>query len=243
MRYLILSDIHANLQALEAVLEAAPPADFDGVLCLGDLVGYGGDPNAVVERIRDLKPTAIVRGNHDKVSLGLQEIKSFNYVAREAAEWTLDALTPENRAYLAALPKGPHMVDDAIEIFHGSPEDEDAYIFDSLDALAALKATERPLALFGHTHVPAAYRHVKAGLESLDVQGPIVMAKRAKYLVNPGAVGQPRDADTRAGFAIVDTTTRTVSLRRVRYRIDMARAAINAASLPDSLAHRLELGR
>ncbi len=243
MRYLILTDIHANLQALEAVLESAPPSEYDELLCLGDLVGYGGDPNGTVDRIRALKPKAIVRGNHDKVSMGLKEAANFNYVAREAAEWTLDALTPENRAYLAALPQGPQIVDDVVEIFHGAPHDEDAYVFDSLDALAAVNATERPLGLFGHTHVAAAYRLNASGLEELDAHGPITLAKKAKYLVNPGSVGQPRDGDTRAAFALVDTDARAVSLRRVKYRIDQARAAINAAGLPDSLAHRLELGR
>lgn len=244
MRYLILSDIHANAQALDAVLEATPATTYDQILCLGDLVGYGGDPNSVVERIRALEPAFVIRGNHDKVSLGIQEAEHFNYVARDAAEWTLGALSASNRDYLAALPAGPQAVDALVEICHGSPQDEDAYLFDTLDALAAAKAAQRPLCLFGHTHLPCAYRLRDDRFEDLPAEGEIVLDRKARYLVNPGSVGQPRDGDSRAAFAMVDTSgTGRVTFRRVGYRTDVARARIIAAGLPDSLAHRLELGR
>lgn len=243
MRYLTLSDIHANAQALDAVLEATPTKSYDQILCLGDLVGYGGDPNVVVERIRALDPLLVIRGNHDKVSLGIRQADDFNYVAREAAEWTLGALSASNREYLAGLPAGPQTVDDVLEICHGSPQDEDAYLFDSLDALAAAKATRRPLCLFGHTHLPCVYRLQADRFENLPAEGEIVIEKSATYLMNPGSVGQPRDGDSRAAFAIVDTGTGRVTFRRVGYRTDLARARIIAAGLPDSLAHRLELGR
>src|SRR5213593_3131946 len=134
MRYLVLTDIHANLEALEMCLGDARGRSYDATLVLGDLVGYGPDPNAVVERIQALKPVAIVRGNHDKVACGLEQAEGFNSVAKSAARWTLDTLLPAYREWLGALPEGPTEVDDLIQICHGSPFDEDAYIFDELDA-------------------------------------------------------------------------------------------------------------
>src|SRR5712691_11670845 len=141
MRYLVLTDIHANLEALEACLADARDRQCEQTLVLGDLVGYGADPNAVIDRVLALKPTAIVRGNHDKVACGVEQAEGFNAVAKSAARWTLDVLTPQNRDWLAALPQGPTQVDDLLEICHGSPFDEDAYIFDELDAVRALKVS------------------------------------------------------------------------------------------------------
>src|SRR5687767_13566757 len=156
MKYLVLSDIHANLEALDASLASA--SDCDAILILGDLVGYGADPNAVIDRIRLLSGTTIVRGNHDKVGAGLETVESFNHLARQAINWTATTLTEPNRAWLAALPAGPTSVDSLVQICHGSPFDEDVYIFDDLDARRALKTAERPLCLFGHTHVPAVFK-------------------------------------------------------------------------------------
>src|ERR1700704_5613500 len=157
MRYLVLTDIHANLEALEAVLADAAVHKYDRTLILGDLVGYGADPNAVVDRVRGLNPIAMVRGNHDKVACGLEEADGFNSVARNAVRWTFDTLTAENRAWLAELPRGPIPVSEMVEICPGSPFDEDAYVFDELDAARALKMSSRPLCLFGHTHCPASF--------------------------------------------------------------------------------------
>src|SRR5450830_1447208 len=137
MRYLVLTDIHANLEALDTCLADARARTFDAALVLGDLVGYGADPNVVVERVQALEPLAIVRGNHDKVACGLDQAEGFNAVAKHAARWMLAELTPAHRAWLAALPRGPHEVDEFVEICHGSPFDEDAYIFDQLDAVHA----------------------------------------------------------------------------------------------------------
>ena len=158
MRYLVLTDIHANLEALDACLADAKPRTYDHTLILGDLVGYGADPNAVIERVRSLQPFAMVRGNHDKVACGLEPADGFNSVAKNAVRWTLEALTPEHRTWLAQLPQGPNEVNDLVQICHGSPFDEDAYLFDELDAARALRASARPLCLFGHTHCPAAVR-------------------------------------------------------------------------------------
>jgi diadenosine tetraphosphatase ApaH/serine/threonine PP2A family protein phosphatase len=247
MRYLVLTDIHANLEALDTCLAAAREHGFDETLILGDLVGYGPDPNAAVERVQALEPRAIVRGNHDKVACGLDQAEGFNSVAKSAAHWTYDVLAPANREWLAALPQGPASIDDLIEICHGSPFDEDYYIFDEGDALRALKSASRPLCLFGHTHYPVIY-HLSNG--RLDGTGPshaaevrLPIDRSARYLLNPGAVGQPRDGDPRAACAIVDTAIPAVDLLRLNYEVKVTQAKIIAAGLPEVLARRLAAGR
>jgi diadenosine tetraphosphatase ApaH/serine/threonine PP2A family protein phosphatase len=257
VRYLVLSDIHANLEALEATLAAAGP--YDSTLVLGDLVGYGADPNAVIECVRRLEPAVVIRGNHDKVAAGLEGVDGFNQIAREAIEWTSAALTAENSAWLAALPQGPVVIDDIVEICHGSPFDEDMYVFDDLDALRAIRATRRPLCLFGHTHIPAIFRlsgeaseanGVSPGRALIELIGPprgashtLDIEERVHYLVNCGAIGQPRDGDPRAGFGIVDTDARSVVTQRVEYDVTRAQLKIVKAGLPDILAKRLSVGR
>ena len=247
MRYIVLTDIHANFEALDACLADARPRGFDQTLVLGDLVGYGGDPNAVVERVQSLNPTAIVRGNHDKVACGLEQAEGFNAVAKSAAKWTLDVLTPAHRDWLAALPEGPIDVDEVVEICHGSPFDEDAYIFDELDAVRALKVSNRPLCLFGHTHYPVTFELSNDSFENVGsaaaAQMQVVMKPGSKYLINPGSVGQPRDGDPRAAYAIVDTTQRRVELYRIRYAVEEAQTKVVKAGLPDVLAQRLAVGR
>jgi predicted phosphodiesterase len=157
MRYLILSDIHANIEALESTLAAA--GECDAVLVLGDLVGYGADPNAVIARVQSFPNATIIRGNHDKVGAGIETVESFNHLARHAISWTATELTPEHRQWLAAMPAGPALVDDLVEICHGSPFDEDAYIFDDLDARRAVVSSQRSVCLYGHTHVPAIFKY------------------------------------------------------------------------------------
>ncbi len=247
MRYLVLSDIHANLEAYETVMAEAAPLGFERVLVLGDLVGYGADPNAICERIQALQPHALIRGNHDKVGSGIESPEGFNAVARSAIRWTYDRLSPENREWLASLPAGPMVVDDLIEICHGTPFDEDAYVFDDLDALRAMHSARRSVCLFGHTHVQVGHYLSKEqfGLATADDQRPLTISieEANRYLVNPGSVGQPRDGDPRAGFATVDTATREITIYRVEYPIAAAQARIVAEGLPDVLAQRLALGR
>jgi diadenosine tetraphosphatase ApaH/serine/threonine PP2A family protein phosphatase len=247
MRYLVLTDIHANLEALKACLTDAGTRTFDETLVLGDLVGYGGDPNAVVELVQSLKPVAIVRGNHDKVACGLEQAEGFNAVAKSAAKWTLEVLKPEHRDWLCALPAGPIDVDDVVEICHGSPFDEDAYIFDELDAVRALKVSNRPLCLFGHTHYPVTFELSNDSFDSVGSAGApqmqVQMKNGCKYLINPGSVGQPRDGDPRAAYAIVDTALRRVELYRTRYAVEDAQNKVVKAGLPDVLAQRLAVGR
>jgi predicted phosphodiesterase len=248
VRYLVLSDLHANIDALDAVIERVDSADFDDVIVLGDLVGYGAEPNLVVSRVRDLEPVAIVRGNHDKVAAGQASFKGFNPAAQRAAEWTRRALTEESRAYLAALPEGPTLVENLIEICHGSPQDEDAYIVGELDAAQALIAARAPLCLFGHTHMPAAAaldgtRTVEVLFRGVREDQRISFADGRRFLVNPGSVGQPRDGDPRASYALVDSVSKEIIMRRAEYPVDRARERILAAGLPKALGNRLLIGR
>lgn len=246
MRYLVLSDIHANLEALDAVLEATEGTGCDEVLVLGDLVGYGADPNAVVERIRELRPRAVIRGNHDKVGAGIEPSDAFNTVARAAIRWTYEALSDDNRDWLAELPTGPVAVDDLLEICHGTPFDEDMYVFDDADVLRAMQASSRRLCLYGHTHVQVGYRLANQSLtlETADIRRPLhVPIAHGHYLINPGSVGQPRDGDPRAGYAIYDATRQVVEIYRTPYPIEKAQARIRQEGLPEALAQRLAIGR
>jgi diadenosine tetraphosphatase ApaH/serine/threonine PP2A family protein phosphatase len=246
VRYLVLSDVHANLEAFEAVMAAAPAGTYDRVLILGDLVGYGADPNAIVDRIRALDPLAVIRGNHDKAACGLDDGSSFNQIARFAAAWTGDMLTAENRQYLRDLPAGPVLIDDRLEICHGAPFDEDHYIFDGNDARRALDASHRAVCLFGHTHLPVVFfeENGQIGGEIPEsARHEVALAEEMRFLVNVGSVGQPRDGDPRAGFATYDSDERTLVLHRVPYAVEIAQRKIVAAGLPHTLANRLAIGR
>ena len=257
MRYLVLSDIHGNLHALEAVLDDARRVGHDAVLVLGDLVGYGADPDAVVTRTLALSPIAIVRGNHDRVAAGLSPATDFHDQARAAIEWTQRSLSPASRLALAELPEGPIDVAPGLMICHGAPYDEDQYIFDDRDAYRALHFAPRPgeppmLCLFGHTHIPAAFAGSPRGVHVLlpdpvphDEECAQVLAweHTRPMLVNFGAVGQPRDGDPRAAYGIVDTVTRELTFRRVDYDIKAAQQRIRAAKLPERLASRLDRGQ
>ena len=247
MRYLVVSDVHANIDALEAVLEASPPSAWDRLLVLGDLVGYGAEPNAVIDRLRELNPLAAIRGNHDKAACGLEDGSNFNHIARIAATWTAETLTDANRRYLRELPSGPKRVGPGIEICHGAPFDEDYYIFDSDDGQRALDAASEPLCLFGHTHLPVVFMRDAATLDGFVPAGTGDITLRIEpgigYLVNAGAVGQPRDGDPRAAYAIYDDAGPSLQLRRVPYAVDQAQRRIIKAGLPASLANRLAIGR
>ena len=247
MRYLILTDIHANLEGLEACLADARTRGYDGALVLGDIVGYGPDPNAVIDVVRSLNPLAIVRGNHDKVAMGMSQADGFHAAARAAAHWMLESLSDENRDWLIALPMGPTVVADGVELCHGAPFDEDAYIFDELDARHAIDAATAPVCFYGHTHFAVAFRLAGDLLEVLGPSSPgdltIMFEPGSKYLVNPGSVGQPRDGDPRAAYAIFDSESRRVDMIRVPYPLQVTQNKMLTAGLPEPLARRLGVGR
>jgi predicted phosphodiesterase len=244
VRYLVLSDIHGNWEALDAVIRHASGA-YDTMLCCGDLVGYGADPNRVVEWVR-ANVSVIVRGNHDKACAGLDDVEWFNPVARSAALWTRNALTAENLEYLCNLPKGPAAV-ESFQILHGSPLDEDEYLISTFAVTQIRDYLERQVSFFGHTHMQGGFLwHHDAvrriGGPWLHEQTVLEIDAGTWYLINPGSVGQPRDGDPRAAYALYEPETRVVEYRRVPYDVAKAQKKILAAGLPDVLALRLETG-
>jgi predicted phosphodiesterase len=244
VRYLILSDLHANRHALDAVLADAAARGYDATICLGDVVGYGGDPAATLDRTMALEPVGLIRGNHDKVCAGLEPATSFNEVARRAIEWTRAVLSPAQLATLAALPRGPMRITQDLEICHGAPFNEDFYVFDRTDASRALHSASARICLFGHTHLPAIYAtvgHPVALVPKGDPDERRLPAEGA-VLINVGSVGQPRDGDPRAAYGLLDLERQTLQMRRVAYDVAGAQAAITAAGLPAWLARRLATG-
>lgn len=239
MRYLVVSDIHANLEALEAVL-AASRGKYDQAICCGDLVGYGADPNAVVEWTRK-NVSAVVRGNHDRAAVGMEDLDWFNPVARAAALWTHAALTPANAAYVRELPTGPRVVEN-FRIVHGSPLDEDEYVLDAADASQAFAYAPSSLVFFGHTHLQGGFVWRRGHVETLGDRRVPRLDPGAAYLVNPGSVGQPRDGDPHAAFILYDTAG-GFAFHRVPYDVKKAQEKIRRAGLPPLLAERLALGR
>jgi diadenosine tetraphosphatase ApaH/serine/threonine PP2A family protein phosphatase len=241
--YLIVSDIHGNYEALEAVLEDARER-YDRVLCLGDLVGYGADPNKVAAWVRS-NVASVIRGNHDRACTGSDLLENFNPAARASAFWTRGALTPENWTYLEHLARGPLRViadratDSGFDLVHGSPLDEDEYLVGVEDVQFLGDYLDTKLTFFGHTHVQGGFllgpRKVKRFLPDRAVR----LEPDYYYLINPGSVGQPRDGDPRAAYALYSPEHRTVEFRRVPYDIGKAAAKILQAELPESLAMRL----
>lgn len=241
MPYLILSDVHANQEALEAVLKDASGL-YDRVLCLGDLVGYGADPNYVAEWMRQ-NVAAVIRGNHDKVCVGLDPLEVYNPAARASAEWTRAALSPENFAYLEGLPRGPLRFDN-FDLVHGSPADEDEYLIHAGDVESLRDWLDAPLTFFGHTHVQGGFLLTRGGIRRIfpGMEPILQLEPDHYYLINPGSVGQPRDMNPRAAYAIYTPEVRTVEFRRARYNVARAADKILEAGLPPSLAARLHEG-
>ena len=246
MRVLIVTDLHANLQATEAVLGDA--ARWDRALVLGDIVGYGADPSAVLDIVRALDHATVIRGNHDRAAAGIDDAADFNVVARRAAEWTARQLDADRASWLRALPQGPLAIDGLgtpTAICHGAPFDEDFYVFDADDAARALASSPADIVFCGHTHQQIAFREMRRGAHAAvaPLDDDTIVLGGLRTLVNPGSVGQPRDGDPRAAYAMFDTESGTVELRRVAYDISEAQRRIRAAGLHPHLAERLSVGR
>jgi predicted phosphodiesterase len=252
VRLLLLSDIHGNLEALEACLDAAP--EYDRVANLGDVVGYGASPNQTVELVRAMEPIS-VRGNHDRCCCGLEDTTNFNPVAADAVNWTRGELSERNLDWLRELPKGP-LWDESwagVQFVHGSPVDEDTYIHSEFSASSALVVTGLHLTFFGHTHIQGAFGRPRGTTEALAPEpmnnashvriSRLKLDPALKYLVNPGSVGQPRDHDRRSAFALYDSDEDEILFYRVPYDIAAAQERILLAGLPRGLALRLEDGR
>jgi predicted phosphodiesterase len=247
MRILVLSDLHSNHTALQAALNAAKDR-WDQVVCLGDIVGYGPDPNETTAKIRELGAQCI-RGNHDKAVCGLMAVDDFNPAARGAVDWTRSQLTPENLAYLRGLPQGPLEIDGLV-LVHGALYDEDEYVFTPTQALESLLDSNGALTFYGHTHHQGGFSYCDSQLEVLALRpranetlSALRLEPTHRYLLNPGSIGQPRDSDPRAGFAIADLEHQAVEFWRVPYDIAAVQARMRAAGLPEPLVQRLAIGR
>jgi predicted phosphodiesterase len=249
MRILVLSDLHANATALNAALAAAQ-GRWEQIVCLGDVVGYGPDPNEVTSKIRELGAQTI-RGNHDKAATGLMPTDDFNPVAKAAVDWTRSQLSPDNLKWLTDLPHGPLEV-SGIALVHGALQDEDEYVFTPEQALEGLLDSAAVITFFGHTHHQGGFSYSNAGnqLEMLNLRPrfsesftALRLSEGSRYLLNPGSIGQPRDGDSRAGFAIADLEHSAVEFWRVPYDIAAVQTRMRAARLPEALVQRLTLGR
>jgi diadenosine tetraphosphatase ApaH/serine/threonine PP2A family protein phosphatase len=245
VRYLIVTDIHANWEALEAVLARAEGA-YDKVLCCGDVVGYGADPNRAVEWVR-ANAQITVRGNHDKACAGGEDLEWFNPLAQASALWTQSVLTPENLTWLRNLPRGPSLT-GGFQILHGSPLDEDDYVITQTDAAQLVGYLETAISFFGHTHLQGGFAFYRRAVRRLaqvpagEDRAELSLDRDQQWMVNPGSVGQPRDGDPRAAFAVFDDEQRLVTYHRVEYNLDEAMAKIRQAGLPELLALRLAAG-
>jgi len=236
--YLIVSDIHANYEALEAVLENAR-GRYDKILCLGDLVGYGADPNPVAEWVKT-NVASVVRGNHDRACTGTDSLEYFNPSARASALWTRGVLTPGNWSYLEHLARGPlRIVDGDFDLVHGSPLDEDEYLVGVEDVQFLGECLETKLTFFGHTHLQGGFLLATRGVKGIVPDRVVQLEPDYYYLINPGSVGQPRDGDPRAAYALYSPEERTVEYGRVPYDVGKAASKILQAGLPESLALRL----
>ncbi len=244
MRYLVISDIHGNIEALRAVIAFVRRKKYSGVLFLGDLVGYGAAPNQVVDTVQRLRGLVCVRGNHDKVCSGIEEGYNFNDKAKIAADWTFEKLSMDNLKFIREMPRGPVQVNERIVLSHGSPANEDYYLFSEFDAFQVFNRFSTHMMFFGHTHVPCVF----------DFDGTTIHFRRLldrdvvhldpthRYLINPGSVGQPRDRDYRASSLILDSDAEKLYYYRVHYNVEAAQNRILAEGLPYHLAARLSFG-
>jgi len=241
MIYGIISDIHGNLQALRAALAALREEGVDSVLCLGDLVGYGANPNEVIAEAREVMDVCVA-GNHDFGAVGKTDISIFNSTARTACVWTGKVLTTDHREYLEQLPL-THLT-DLFTLVHASPDKPSLwnYVTTYGEVQESMGAFTTSLCFIGHSHVPFLVEQSEEGALAAHKNPFCEIRPGARYLVNPGSVGQPRDGCPEAAFAILDTTSMRVEIRRVPYDVKGAQAKILAVGLPLSLAKRLALG-
>lgn len=245
MRYAIISDIHANLEALRAILKDLQTRQIDKVICLGDIVGYYPNPNECTAICRT-RGFYCLRGNHDDAALDLCEIDDFNPVARTALIWTANNLKEENQDWLRQLPDHI-LVDGNFLAVHGSPWDPYAYIFSSGGALRAFshmcaRYPQIDICFFGHTHQRALYTSEKGAIREI-IRGELyTLSNQGLFLINPGSVGQARDGKPGASYIIYDSKTREIEFRHVPYDISLTQRKVAAAGLPLMLAERLSLG-
>jgi predicted phosphodiesterase len=243
MRYAIISDIHANSEALITVQRSLNRLYVDKIICLGEVVGYSADPDFGVKRICNLADL-LIRGNHDKAVAGLINFNNFNYSAGSAVRWTQENMQVSTLQNLKNFKSGPEVIDRFFLACHGAPEDEDNYIINSQDALKSIyyvkkKFPEVRICFYGHTHIPALWNEQGRLLPLADSSA---LEKNTLYLINPGSVGQPRDNDPRTSFCVFDTDSWTYEYYREDYPISEAQAKIIRQGIAPALARRLALG-
>lgn len=241
MRYGILADIHGNLEALETVLDAMADMRVERYLCVGDVVGYGADPKACIDRVREVCDV-VVAGNHDWAVAERISPEFFNPYARDAIEWTQDVLDDEDIAWLGDLPLEA-VVDETTLLVHSTVHDPQAfdYLLTSYDAFLSMKVLEQTLCFVGHSHIPITFLSHE-GLQ-VDFSDFIDLGIAEKVIVNPGSVGQPRDDNPHAAYAVYDTDKQCIWLERMPYDIDTCTSKIEDAGLPQILAERLRFGK
>ncbi len=242
MRVLVISDLHANYTALETVLKDA--GQVDETWCLGDLVGYGPDPNAVVEQVREMTHLTCIMGNHDMAIIGKMAFESFNGDARRSLTWTEKVLTADNMDFLRSLPQSTK-VRGEVTMAHGSPRDPLwEYVLNTLTARLNFDHFDTPFCFIGHSHIQSMFQlnedNDTVTLESVKVNRPILLTPR--MMLNPGSVGQPRDRDPRAAYAIYETESREWESRRVEYNVEEVQQRLREAGLPERHAVRLGEG-
>ena len=239
MQYALLSDIHSNLEALEAVLEDIAGQTVDELLCLGDLVGYGADPNECIQRIRDLT-SHVVAGNHDSAVVGQTDVSNFNPHARRAVTWTADIIDPEHVKYLSQRPSVDRIAD--LLLVHATPSEPEAwnYLLSTQAARSEFQSFSESICFIGHSHQPIFFS--SNGAVHSRKTDRLSCDPELRYIINIGSVGQPRDGDPRSCYAIYDADRRIVQLRRVAYDIKSAQRKILKAGLPPVLAARLSRG-
>lgn len=242
MLYAIISDIHGNLEAFQAVVAELSKAGVDEYMCVGDVVGYGADPSGCIEILRSLRPNVLTAGNHEWGVLGLLGLDYFNEYARAAIEWTRNRLSRAETDYLKSF-ELIHEDTDFFLVHGGMPDPEKfPYIMDSDDARRTMKQVNRPVCFVGHTHAAEIYYSDKGGVRQ-TIEPRIKMEKGLRYVVNVGSIGQPRDMDPRASYAVFDSDSGTVEIKRVPYDVGKAQEKILKAGLPEMLALRLSEGR
>jgi len=243
MSYAILSDIHANFQALQRVLKDAARLQIERFIICGDLVGYGAQPNECCQAIRELN-APVVRGNHDEAAVRPAKEEWFNAAARACIQWTRETLSEDNLAFLRELP--PTQRVPGAHVCHGSLPDPDLYTTGPREAMTSLAVMEEDLCFLGHTHCAEWYTYRNdqrlPGQSPRPEGGRLELAAGRKYVVNPGGVGQPRDGNSQTSYAVWDPEARTVEIRRLSYDVAAAQRLIYEAGLPQSMAERLRYG-
>lgn len=242
MRYALISDIHSNWEALEAALNFLSKENIDAYFCLGDIVGYGANPQECISKIRSLSCRAIIAGNHDWAAAGIFELSYFNFLARKAIIWTSEKLNQADKEYLKSFPLTYR--DDLITLVHGTLYNpgEFNYMLDIYAAAKDFDLLKRQVSFIGHSHLPGVFFEENYQI-GYSLEQKIVLKPKVKYIVNAGSIGQPRDGNWRSSLVIFDSEEKSIEFKRIEYDVELAQKKIIRAGLPERLASRLSEGR